>query len=598
MNLTITASSSNVTPVSVCDSYTWPVNGTNYTQSGTYTSISNCRTEILNLTITPSSKTITTASACGSYHWSVTNSDYTTSGKYALVTGCHTDSLYLTVTYNTTSDSTASVCNSFTWRGTTYTTSGDKTFISQSGAGCTNTATLHLTIRTAPVVGAISGLTKVCKSKTGIVYSVPASAGATSYTWTLPTGMTGTSTTNSITVATGTTFCNGIIKVTANNDCGSSTASQLSLTAISAVPATPTTITGSTSFCAAGVYTYTVGAVANATDYTWTVTGTGLSITSGQNTATITVTATTAFTTGTISVKASNCFGVSCSAKSICVTKTAAPAKPCAISGPVTNVCKGANLVYSVTAITGVTYNWTVPTGATITSGAGTNSIKVTYGATFVGTASIGVTATNGCGTSAASTLAVSALLGQPGAITGSTGCTRSQSSVTFSIAAVTGATSYAWTITGGATFVGATTGTSVKVNFGTATSSSITISVKAVNACGSSAASTKVVTVNLTARSGAEAITATTVETISEAGIYPNPSRGNFNLNFNTKNSDKVMVSIMDASGRVVYKSVKTYTEGNQLNKIDVSGLKKGLYFLHLVRNNKEEKTLPISIL
>jgi len=33
-------------------------------------------------------------------------------------------------------------------------------------------------------------------------------------------------------------------------------------------------------------------------------------------------------------------------------------------------------------------------------------------------------------------------------------------------------------------------------------------------------------------------------------------------------------------------------------LNKIDVSGLKKGLYFLHLVRNNKEEKTLPVSIL
>ena len=598
LNLTITPSSSNVTPVSVCDSYTWPVNGTNYTQSGTYTSISNCHSEILNLTITPSTKTITTASACGSYHWSVTNSDYTTSGNYVSVTGCQTDSLYLTVTYNTTSDSTASVCNSFTWRGTTYTTSGDKTFISQSGAGCTNTATLHLTIRTAPVVGAISGSTKVCKSKTGIVYSVPASAGATSYTWTLPTGMTGTSTTNSITVATGTTFCNGIIKVTANNDCGSSTVSQLSLTAISAVPAAPTTITGSTSFCTAGVYTYTVGAVANATDYIWTVTGTGLSITSGQNTATITVTATSAFTTGTISVKASNCFGVSCSAKSICVTKTAAPAKPCAISGPVTNVCKGSNLVYSVSAVTGVTYNWTVPTGATITSGAGTNSIKVTYGATFTGTGIISVTATNACGTSASTTLAVSALLGQPGAITGSTGCTRSQSSVTFSITAVSGATSYAWTITGGATFVGATTGTSVKVNFATATSSSITISVKAVNACGSSAASTKMVTINLTARSGAEAIAATTVETISEAGIYPNPSRGNFNLNFNTKNSDKVMVSIMDASGRVVYKSVKTYTEGNQLNMIDVSGLKKGLYFLHLVRNNKEEKTLPISIL
>ena len=506
--------------------------------------------------------------------------------------------MYLTVTYNTTSDSTASVCNSFTWHGTAYTTSGDKTFVSQTGAGCTNTATLHLTIKTAPIVGVISGITNVCKSKTGIVYSVPASAGATSYTWTLPTGMTGTSTTNSITVATGTTFCNGIIKVTANNNCGSSTAAQLSLTAISAVPAAPTTITGSTSFCAAGVYTYTVGAVTNATDYTWTVTGTGLSITTGQNTGTITVTVTSAFTTGTISVKASNCFGVSCSAKSITITKSVSAATPSAITGPVTNVCKGANLVYSVTAVAGVTYAWTVPTGATITSGAGTNSIKVTYGATFVGTGNISVTATNGCGTSAASTLAVSALLGQPGAITGSTGCAHSQTAVTFSIVAVTGATSYIWTITGGATFVGATTGTSVKVNFGTATTSSITISVKAVNACGSSAASTKVITVNLTARSAAETtIAATNEETISEAGIYPNPSNGNFNLNFNTKNSDKVMINIVDARGRVVYKSIKTYAEGIQLNKIDVSGLTKGIYFLHLVRNNTEEKTINVSI-
>ncbi len=602
LNLTITASSSNATTVSVCDNYTWPVNGTNYTQSGTYSSLSNCHTETLNLTITPSSKTITTASACGSYHWSATNSDYTTSGNYVLVTGCHTDSLYLTVTYNTTSDSTASVCNSFTWHGTAYTTSGDKTFISQSGAGCTNTATLHLTIKTAPVVGAISGLTNVCKSKTGIVYSVPASAGATSYTWTLPTGMTGTSTTNSITVATGTTFCNGIIKVTANNNCGSSSAAQLSLTAISAVPAAPTTITGSTSFCAAGVYTYTVGAVANATDYTWTVTGTGLSITSGQNTATITVTVTTAYTTGTISVKASNCFGISCSAKSITVTKSASAAKPSAITGPVTNVCKGANLVYSVTAVAGVTYAWTVPTGATVTSGAGTNSIKVTYGATFVGTGNISVTATNNCGTSAASILAVSALLGQPGAITGSTGCTKSQSSVTFSITAVTGATSYTWSLTGGATFVAgsSTTGTSVKVNFTTATSSSVVISVRANNACGSSVATIKTITLNLTARSSVEATPLTlgnTQQTISETVAYPNPSNGIFDLNFITKQSDKIAITITTTSGNVVYRSNKTYGEGVQSIKMITSNLAKGNYFLHLTRNNTEEKTINILI-
>ena len=597
LQLTIIPSSSNTTTQSSCDSYTWDVNGETYTSSGSYTSVDGCHSEILQLTITPSTKTIYTESACGSYTWGINGVTYTTSGNYVSVNGCHTDSLYLTVTYNTTSDTSANVCNSFTWYGTTYTTSGDKTYVSQTGAGCTNTATLHLTIRLAPTVGIITGPTLVCKNKTGIVYSVPASVGATSYTWTLPTGMTGSSTTNTITVATGSTFCNGVIKVTANNDCGNSTAAQLSLTAITAVPASPTTITGTTSFCTAGVYTYTVANVAKATDYIWSVSGTGLSITSGQNTNTITVTVTSSFTCGSISVKASNCFGLSCSAKSISITKTAIPTKPSSICGPSTNVCKGANLVYSVTAVSNVTYTWTVPTGATITSGQGTNSIKVTYSPTFVGSGNISVTATNACGTSAATTLTVSALLAQPGAISGSVSCTRSQSSVQFSISAVSGATSYIWTVSGGAIIVGSTTGTSVKINFKTATSSSIVISVKAVNACGTSAATTKTVTVNLTSRNSVNTTEDAIAESLTESMIYPNPSKGLFNFNFNTQESDKVSVKIVDVNGRIVYQSVKSYSFGNQLTKIDISSMKKGTYFLHFTRNNKLEKTLPISI-
>jgi hypothetical protein len=64
----------------------------------------------------------------------------------------------------------------------------------------------------------------VC-SGTSQTYSVTAVSGATSYTWTLPSGWTGTSTTNSITTTVGTT--GGTISVTANNGCGSSTARTL-----------------------------------------------------------------------------------------------------------------------------------------------------------------------------------------------------------------------------------------------------------------------------------------------------------------------------------------------------------------------------------
>ncbi|MCS7078309.1 MAG: gliding motility-associated C-terminal domain-containing protein, partial [Bacteroidia bacterium] len=63
---------------------------------------------------------------------------------------------------------------------------------------------------------------------------------------------------------------------------------------------------------------------------------------------------------------------------------------------PTSAVCVGDNVVYSVAATAGSTYNWTV-TGGTITSGAGTNSITVNW--TTAGSQTITVTETNvhGC---------------------------------------------------------------------------------------------------------------------------------------------------------------------------------------------------------
>jgi hypothetical protein len=71
---------------------------------------------------------------------------------------------------------------------------------------------------------------------------------------------------------------------------------------------------------------------------------------------------------------------------------------PGAISGPAT-FCANSNIVYSITAVSGATtYNWVVPTGASITSGQGTTSITVHHG-THSG--KIKVRAGNACGYSA-----------------------------------------------------------------------------------------------------------------------------------------------------------------------------------------------------
>jgi hypothetical protein len=97
MTITVNPLTNNTTTASVCDSYTWAENGTTYTTSGTYTSVTGCHSETLVLTITPSTNNTTTASACDSYTWSVNGTTYTASGTYTSVTGCSTETLVLTV---------------------------------------------------------------------------------------------------------------------------------------------------------------------------------------------------------------------------------------------------------------------------------------------------------------------------------------------------------------------------------------------------------------------------------------------------------------------------------------------------------------------
>jgi hypothetical protein len=98
LDLTITASSTNTTTASACDSYVW--NGTSYTASGVYTgTTANCVTQSLDLTITPSSTNTTNTSAVGTYTWANNGFTYTSSGVYTGTTvNCVTQVLNLTIT--------------------------------------------------------------------------------------------------------------------------------------------------------------------------------------------------------------------------------------------------------------------------------------------------------------------------------------------------------------------------------------------------------------------------------------------------------------------------------------------------------------------
>jgi hypothetical protein len=68
--------------------------------------------------------------------------------------------------------------------------------------------------------GTIIGTTIVCSGQNNIVYSVPLIDNSSSYKWTLPSGATGTSSTNSISVNYGANATNGNISVSGINSCG------------------------------------------------------------------------------------------------------------------------------------------------------------------------------------------------------------------------------------------------------------------------------------------------------------------------------------------------------------------------------------------
>ncbi|MFV8337097.1 LamG-like jellyroll fold domain-containing protein [Flavobacterium sp. RSP29] len=395
-----------------------------------------------------------------------------------------------------------------------------------NSCGTSTVSTLVVTVSpaTPATPGGITGTGTQCPALTGQTYSIVAVVNAAMYNWTVPTGwsITAGTGTNSITVTSGSTGQNGTISVTATNSCGTSSASSLGVTVSPATPASPGLISGTPTVCPAIIgLTYSITAVPNATTYTWTV-PTGWSITAGTGTNSITVTSGNTGQNGTISVTATNSCGTS-SASSLGVTVSpATPATPGAISGTVTQCPALTGQTYSIAAVANASsYTWTVPTGWTITGGAGTNSITVTSG-TAGQNGTISVTATNSCGTSTANTLGVTvspATPVTPVLITGTSTVCPAITGLVYSIALVTNATSYTWVVpTGWSITAGAGTN-SITVTSGN-TGQSGTISVTATNSCGTSLAKTLAVTVSPATPAIPGAISGAAEQCISRTGL------------------------------------------------------------------------------
>lgn len=279
---------------------------------------------------------------------------------------------------------------------------------------------IEITVTVNPLpaaAGTISGPVKVCKNKTGFVYTVGAISDATSYVWTLPAEMspvTGglTTATNSITVKTSSYFSSGLIKVYGVNSCGNGILSPaFAVSKLTSKPSTPTAINGiyeyGYGYCAGNTYTFTTTSN-NADSYFWKASA-GV-IQSGQGTNTVTITLNNSNFSSTVSVTASNCVGTSEQRK--ITLKSVLPAPN--ISGT-SSVCKNTGPVKTYSASSGgsaSSFTWSSPSAGIKFSDGGipanplttpNASVNVDFSSVSNGVYSIRATANNSCGSSSQS---------------------------------------------------------------------------------------------------------------------------------------------------------------------------------------------------
>lgn len=127
-----------------------------------------------------------------------------------------------------------------------------------------------------------------------------------------------------------------------------------------------------------------------------------------------------------------------------CACFTAPPA-PQSINGPALACISQNNVAYTTPVIPGaVAYNWTVPNGATVVSGQGTNSVVVNFG---TNSGDVSVASLNGCGTSTYYNMPVTVSNPNP-AFSFSPGTISINNPVTFT--PTTPGITYQWTFPGG----------------------------------------------------------------------------------------------------------------------------------------------------
>ncbi|MEI7490752.1 MAG: T9SS type A sorting domain-containing protein [Bacteroidota bacterium] len=314
-------------------------------------------------------------------------------------------------------------------------------------------STKTVTVNNLPVPLISSGASLACQNSN---YNYATQAGKSSYVWSVSPNGTITPTSNPEVV---TLYWNspgsktvGVIYTDPATGCTAASPGTMAVT----VPDPPVpAIYGVNSMCVnSGFYQYTTES--GKTSYTWTVSSGG-TITAGQGTATAQVVWNIpgAQWVAVNYNNATNCSALTPTVYNVNVN--AMPGAAGSISGS-PSVCYGSSgITYSVPPVANaITYIWALPAGATITSGAGTNSILVNFPPTAQ-SGDITVYGNSLCGngiTSPPFNVAITHAPLAAGPVSGMDSVCAGEQGVFYSVDPVTNAMGYNWSLPAGATIV------------------------------------------------------------------------------------------------------------------------------------------------
>ena len=460
---------------------------------------------------------------------------------------------------------------------------------------------------------------------TTATYSTADVVGATSYLWTVPTGVnivSGQGTTSVVVnfnnVAAGAGAIGSITVQSVNANGCNSVAKSLALT--KALPAAPTTLVMTDGVATTAItniskyagtnteLTLTSGISATATSYEWTL-PTGVNVVSGNASSDRVITVKFNGVSGpcSISVKAKNGVGSSATAKTLALVATVPAASATLVvtdgvsTTAITNVSKytGTNTALTLTAgvsALATSYVWTLPTGVNVVSGNPLSDRVITVKFNGVsGPCSISVNAKNGIGSSTIKTLALTATVpAVVSAVSGQLTAICSSSTITYTITASALANSYKITAPAYSVVKSAANASNSSnvlttsdliftvtypagfVVNSTTLAANKTIVITSINGVGNSATNK-----TLTLTSGSCKVEKEINVIASEIKLYPNPVMDIVNIEINSTTDSELEITVFSMNGSIVKTKNVQLTEGNNVINEDVSSLESGIYFV-----------------